>query len=45
MLGQLDIRYIATHDDVADFMTKPLVPRVFHGHRNTLCVVHGEEVM
>ena len=39
ILGQVDIRYINTADNVADIFTKPLVPGVFKGHRETLGVI------
>ena len=39
ILGQVDVKYVATQDNVADIFTKPLVPSVFKAHRLTLGVV------
>ena len=36
--GQVDIKYISTHQNVADLFTKPLVPVLFKQHRTTLGV-------
>jgi hypothetical protein len=36
--GEVDVKYVATHQNVADIFTKPLVPVVFHQHRRTLGV-------
>jgi len=41
ILGQVDVKYIGTHDNVADILTKPLVPSVFKIHRITLGIVPG----
>ena len=37
--GKVDLRYIATPQNVADIFTKPLVPVLFRQHRNALGVV------
>ena len=39
VLGQVDLKYIATQANVADIFTKPLVPVLFKQHRNSLGIV------
>lgn len=37
--GEVDVKYIVSHQNVADIFTKPLVPVVFHQHRCSLGVI------
>jgi hypothetical protein len=37
--GEVDIKYVATQNNVADILTKPLVPVLFKHHRDTLGVM------
>jgi hypothetical protein len=39
-MGALDVRFIASRDQLADMFTKPVAQLILHGFRSNLNLVH-----